>query len=238
MIRRPPRSTLFPYTTLFRSIAQIDTSGYNSILGYSYAQLATISRSQHRSQGMGAMGVGGGMGGGRGGPGPTAGGSPRPAPDLFDGIEHSWKRLPGGAAVDAILSQAIREFDWQHPDRTIPLLAKARPLVAAISDPLAKIKLAELDETIARCAGIWADAQAREGNVTPGSHVAVAMTVVARLPVATSVQSIVPENVWAGNPWTAPDAAAGKRTPDFALKVPPSQPSSHPSWLVKPPQAG
>src|SRR5256886_10486216 len=24
MIRRPPRSTLFPYTTLFRSIAQVD----------------------------------------------------------------------------------------------------------------------------------------------------------------------------------------------------------------------
>src|ERR1019366_5855170 len=53
-------------------IAQIDTSGYNSILGYSYAQLATISRSQHRSQGMGAMGVGGG---GRGGPAPPAGAS-------------------------------------------------------------------------------------------------------------------------------------------------------------------
>src|ERR1019366_4700553 len=219
-------------------IAQIDTSGYNSILGYSYAQLATISRSQHRSQGMGAMGVGGGMGGGRGGPAPTAGASPSPAPDLFDGIEHSWKRLPGGAAVDAILSQAIREFDWQHPDRTIPLLAKARPLVAAISDPLAKIKLAELDETIARCAGIWADAQAREGNVTPGSHVAVAMTVVARLPVATSVQSIVPENVWAGKPWTASDAAAGQRIPDFDLEVPASQPYSQPYWVGKPPQAG
>src|SRR5258707_5506138 len=26
MIRRPPRSTLFPYTTLFRSVAQIDRS--------------------------------------------------------------------------------------------------------------------------------------------------------------------------------------------------------------------
>ena len=93
------------------------------------------------------------MGGGRGGrplgaaPGP---GSLRgSAPDLFDGIEHTWKRLPGGAAIDAILSQAIREFDWQHPDATIPLLAKARPLIAAISDPLAKLKLAELDETVA-----------------------------------------------------------------------------------------
>src|SRR2546430_12813136 len=29
MIRRPPRSTLFPYTTLFRSLAQSRASRYN-----------------------------------------------------------------------------------------------------------------------------------------------------------------------------------------------------------------
>jgi LmbE family N-acetylglucosaminyl deacetylase len=219
-------------------IAEIDTSGYNSLLGYSYAQLATISRSQHRSQGLGAMGVGGGMGGGGREPAPGPEASSTPAPDIFDGIEHSWKRFPGGAAIDAVLSQAIREFDWQHPDRTIPLLAKARPLIAAISDPLAKIKLADIDETIARCAGIWADAQAREGNVTPGSHVAVAMTVVAREPVAASVQSIVAENVWPGKPWTPSDAAASQRIPDYDLEVPASEPYSQPYWLVKPPQAG
>src|SRR2546422_2887470 len=27
MIRRPPRSTLFPYTTLFRSVGDLETSG-------------------------------------------------------------------------------------------------------------------------------------------------------------------------------------------------------------------
>src|SRR2546422_1156654 len=27
MIRRPPRSTLFPYTTLFRSVAQVNRAG-------------------------------------------------------------------------------------------------------------------------------------------------------------------------------------------------------------------
>src|SRR5690242_20854384 len=27
MIRRPPRSTLFPYTTLFRSLLHVDTAG-------------------------------------------------------------------------------------------------------------------------------------------------------------------------------------------------------------------
>src|SRR2546425_9377707 len=28
MIRRPPRSTLFPYTTLFRSLAQVGNTGW------------------------------------------------------------------------------------------------------------------------------------------------------------------------------------------------------------------
>jgi LmbE family N-acetylglucosaminyl deacetylase len=239
--RGAPAATGGPATTPpapppIAPIAEIDTSGYDSLLGYSYAQLATISRSQHRSQGLGAMGVGGGMGGG--GRGPAADAASTPTPDIFNGIEHSWKRFPGGAAIDAILSEAIREFDWQHPDRTIPLLAKARPLIAAISDPLAKIKLADLDETIARCAGIWADAQTREGNVTPGSHAAIAMTVVTREPVATSVQSVVAENVWPGKPWTPSGAAASQRIPDYALEVPASEAYSQPYWLVKPPDAG
>src|SRR3712207_8347978 len=34
MIRRPPRSTLFPYTTLFRSaLAEVDQAGSAAILG-------------------------------------------------------------------------------------------------------------------------------------------------------------------------------------------------------------
>src|SRR5258708_27328117 len=33
MIRRPPRSTLFPYTTLFRSIARVERGGGNLAAG-------------------------------------------------------------------------------------------------------------------------------------------------------------------------------------------------------------
>src|SRR3989442_7962223 len=32
MIRRPPRSTLFPYTTLFRSVAEHDMVGRHAVL--------------------------------------------------------------------------------------------------------------------------------------------------------------------------------------------------------------
>src|SRR5256885_15967293 len=34
MIRRPPRSTLFPYTTLFRSIALLDPGDYRTVNAY------------------------------------------------------------------------------------------------------------------------------------------------------------------------------------------------------------
>ena len=39
MIRRPPRSTLFPYTTLFRSVTATDTCG-NDIT----AKIVTVGR--------------------------------------------------------------------------------------------------------------------------------------------------------------------------------------------------
>src|SRR2546430_11491779 len=45
MIRRPPRSTLFPYTTLFRS--PINRSGFGWEEGF-YAMRATSSRSAAR----------------------------------------------------------------------------------------------------------------------------------------------------------------------------------------------
>src|SRR3712207_8740564 len=32
MIRRPPRSTLFPYTTLFRSLERIDEGAYRELM--------------------------------------------------------------------------------------------------------------------------------------------------------------------------------------------------------------
>ena len=104
-----------------------------------------------------------------------------------------------------------------------------------MSDPLAKLKLAELDETVARCAGIWADAQAAQGDVTPGSRVAVSVTVSPRLPVAVTVTAVRPEGVWSGP--CGPTRAAAPRFPSYELEVPSAQPYSQPYWLVKSPQS-
>jgi hypothetical protein len=226
---------------------QVNTSGYSPFLGYTYDQLASISRSQHRSQGFGNAGLGGNPGGGGGGRGSGRGGpqappAPRiPEPpvstaDLFQGIDHSWNRLPGGTPVATLLDRAVREFDPEHPDKTIPVLGQARPLIAAMTDPLAKIKLVELDELVAKCAGLWAEAQARQAEVTPGSRVTVVTTVYPRLPIDVKVQSIRAEG-----PWTSAaeikiePRQGGGITGTVDLPVPAAQPYSQPYWMQKPP---
>src|SRR3989441_4541974 len=51
MIRRPPRSTLFPYTTLFRSPGRADGSAaMRDILGGKGAGLAEMRSEEHTSE--------------------------------------------------------------------------------------------------------------------------------------------------------------------------------------------
>jgi LmbE family N-acetylglucosaminyl deacetylase len=223
--------------------AAVDTSGYSPFLGLSFDQLAAISRSQHRSQGFGNVGngpapaAGGGGGRGRGGRGAAPASTPPPPPaDLFAGIDHSWARLPGGAAVGEILDRAVKEFDPEHPDRTIAALGKARPLIKAIDDPLAKIKLGELDELIGKCAGIWAEALAAQAEVVPGSTVRVTINVYPRLPVDLKVESVEGEGVWYTRALTAfTPRTGGGVTAAMDMPIPPVQPYSQPYWLAKPP---
>ena len=225
--------------------AQINTTGFSPFLGYTYDQLASISRSQHRSQGFGNIGNGPPQGpqqpagsGGRGGGGRGARQAPADAPppvDLFADIDHSWKRLPGGAVAGTLLDQAVKEFDPEHPEKTIPTLAKARSIIAAIDDPLAKIKLGELDELIGKCAAIWAEATAAQAEVTPGSKVKVTLNIYPRLPVVVSVQSAQTEGVW-DSPAVSKfePRPGGGFTASEDLEIPAAQPYSIPYWLAKP----
>lgn len=238
---------------------EVDTGAFNPILGYSYEELATLSRSMHHSQGTGAMR--------RPGPSPTlfglvAGSISPTAKDPFDGIDTTWKRLPGGAAVEPILEQSIREFEPAHPENVIPLLAKARPLIAAIDNPLAKIKLAELDETMARCAGIFAEAQPRivepakretepapgrgfaagpatTPQVAPGQTLGVAVTVLNRSHAQVSFDAAKIEGIF-HQPLDVKPAALGynqNASVNFSSMVPAGEAYSQPYWLAKPPTA-
>ena len=210
----------------------MDTGAFNPILGYSYEELAVLSRSMHHSQGTGAMR--------RPGPSRTHFGLLAGQPgsgDLFDGIDTTWNRLPGGAPVGQIFAQAIRDFEPAHPEKVIPLLVKARPLVAAIHDHLANLKLEELDETMAECAGIWMEAQAHQPEVVPGADLAITTTVLNRSSADVTFESARIEGIWNEELPAKPARLGNNQSAvvDFHAAVPPGQPYSQPYWLVKPP---
>src|SRR2546430_4102367 len=50
MIRRPPRSTLFPYTTLFRSTRTSDMLGLGNMSGGTAANIRLAARDQTQQQ--------------------------------------------------------------------------------------------------------------------------------------------------------------------------------------------
>ncbi len=118
----------------------VDPGEYDAVLGHSYAEIAGMSRSMHRSQGMGAAER-------RGAAkdylvtqaGPVA------TKDIFDGIDISWNRVPGGAAVGKVLAEAARSFDPENPDRIVPLLLKAQKAMASLRPPLPDEKQHDLD---------------------------------------------------------------------------------------------
>jgi hypothetical protein len=212
---------------------QADTGAFNPILGYSYEELAVLSRNMHHSQGTGTVRR---LGAATANFGLIAG--PPVKDDLFDGIDTSWNRLPGGAAVGPILEEAIRTFDPQHPAKTIPLLAKARPVIAAISDPLAKIKLADLDEAIARCAGLWVEAQAKQPDAVPGTPLTVTTTALNRSSADVKLESARMEGMWNEDLGAKPQKVGYNQsaTVEFTRTVPPRQPYSQPYWLIMPPK--
>ncbi|MEP7362916.1 MAG: PIG-L family deacetylase [Acidobacteriota bacterium] len=211
----------------------VDTGEYDPLLGYSFGEIAGMSRSMHRSQGMGAAERKGSM--------PnyfvTVAGDPGEG-DPFSGIDTSWNRVPGGAAVAAALDEAVKDFDIRHTERILPALGKARTLIAAIDHPWAQAKLVELDELAAAAAGVAIDAVATQWMSTPGSELQVQARVVGRVTPDVTVENLDVEGLVEQHLDTK-SAAAGNNKPwsqNIKITVPPGTPPTQPYWLRAPQQ--
>jgi len=216
---------------------EVDPGDYDPVLGHSYAEIAGMSRSMHRSQGMGA---------------PERKGSAKSwllpvegdaaSHDIFDGIDTSWNRFAGGAAVARSLADAARTFDATNPSNTLSLLIAAKKALAGVHDPLREglidMKRRDLDEAIALCAGLWLDATADKFAVTPGATLRLTATALRREKPATEVMSVGIEGMSRADakergvtlPFNEPKVFSAE------VNVSASQPLSQPYWLREPKQ--
>ena len=211
---------------------RLDTGDFDPLLGFSYSEIAGMSRSMHRTQGMGAPE--------RRGPSAATltvfAGLPATR-DIFEGIDTTWNRLPGGSEVAKILEEAARTFAPEQPEKTIPLLVKARPLVAAIRDPWVTLKLPELDEAMALCAGLYLDASTDRHAVVPGESLQVNFEIVNRSRVPLALKGIKLEGMARAPAEEIAALPLAYNQPDrrsLRITIPPDQPFSQPFWLKKP----
>jgi LmbE family N-acetylglucosaminyl deacetylase len=210
----------------------VDLGEYSPELGYSYGQIAGMSRSQHRSQGMGSAER----------PGSqrntllTIGGD-NATKDLFDGVDTSWARVAGGARVAPVVARALAQFEPAHPEKLLPILAEARPLIGSISDPLAQRKLRELDELMALASGLSLEAQANDFSVTPGADLRVNTSAIVRLPAQVSILGVRLTGMTGAPSQDIPATVLIANQPaqyPLTVRVPANQPYSQPYWLAQP----
>jgi LmbE family N-acetylglucosaminyl deacetylase len=165
---------------------KIDIGEYNPLLGKSYTELAGISRSMHKSQGMGS---------------PQNKGSnvnefivtdgAGANDDVMDGIDISWNRVKGGKGIVPFIRSVQKTFNPLKPELSIPALLKLYAALQKINvDPLINQKMEEVESLIRWCAGLWIEARAENASYSPGDSIAITMTLLNRSRANISLLSV------------------------------------------------
>lgn len=168
------------------SFVEVPLGEYSPLLGEAYTELAARARSKHRSQGFGSA--------------PTRNdrsdylvhvkGVPAKN-DVFDGIDLSWNRVPGGAGIAVLLDEVIKNYNFLKPETAVPGLLKVYSALVKLPNSIYKEeKLEECRALIFACAGIYLEVNTSAQAVSPGQSVKLFATAVNRSGHSVQVKGI------------------------------------------------
>lgn len=151
---------------------RLDAGGYNPLLGQNYGEIAARSRSNHRSQGFGSAAQ-------RGEAleyfQPVKG--DKATKDLFEGVDQTWNRVPGGAAVGKLIEEVIRKYDPSNPSASVAGLLKVREQLSKLKENSGNFwfdeKLSSLNQLIQASLGLYLAATTSEPNVAVGQVIKI-----------------------------------------------------------------
>jgi LmbE family N-acetylglucosaminyl deacetylase len=221
---------------------RVDLGTYNPLLGRAYTEIAAESRSEHKSQGFGSAERRGSLLNYF----DLRGGEPA-AKDLFENIDTTWSRYPGGEKIEAILERAAATFDENKPSATVPVLLealralerlRANPDWSERKKPWIEEKKNDLLDAIRDCAGIAIDVAASDSTVVEGGELPVSVTVVNRSDYPFRLSMIASRYA---SPSKAPGTPLENNKPvktDLVLKIPARHAPTQPYWLERDPKKG
>ncbi len=210
-------------------LLEFDIGVYYPNLGLSNNEIASIASSQHKCQGFGRLLVRGSQ--------PEylellKGDMPQDPGNIFDGIDTSWSRVQGGAAVGDILYSVERNFNFQDPSTHIPDLTRAYELLQTIGDAhWKKVKSEHLKKIILACGGIYLEASAKSASATPGEKVSLDVEVVNRSTADIRLNSIAIPDTEASLLPNTPLTENSKQNLALDFTVPGNKAYTTPYWL-------
>ncbi len=164
---------------------KLDVGEYNPILGKSYTEFAGISRSMHKSQGMGSPQN---KGSNVNGFVVTAG--ENASDDLFEGVDVSLNRIQNGKKISQLVSDIQKNFIPSKADKSISALLKLyKELQKINTDPAVDRKMNEIRSLIQSCAGLWIEAKANDAVYSRNDSIGVSLTVLNRSSANIAVAS-------------------------------------------------
>jgi LmbE family N-acetylglucosaminyl deacetylase len=169
---------------------QLDAGGYNPLLGQSYGEIAARSRSQHRSQGFGSAAQRGEaieyFQFVKGTPAKT---------DLFEGIDQTWNRVPGGAAVGKLVDEVVNKYDASNPSASVAGLEKVLQALAPLTIGAKDYfwfheKLDAISVLMQACAGIYAEATVSAPTLASGGEATVTYDIINRSALPIKLEKV------------------------------------------------
>ncbi len=218
------------------NLVRVDVGGYYPALGKSLGEVAAESRSMHKCQGFGSAGV---RGSERDYLELLRGTMPKDSSNIFEGINTTWTRVPGGAAIGKILEKVEKEFQLAKPGASVPELVKAYRLMENLPDGFWKrTKMEEIKEVIKACLGLYFEVTATESSASPGEALTLRTEVVQRsgMPIRLEQVRYVPLKA---DSTLANTLKVNQRiTWNSRVILPVDMATSNPYWLTEPHSLG
>jgi len=133
------------------NLLALEIGNYDALKGISNSEIAAASRSAHKSQGFGSS--------------PSLGarteyielinGNLPNGNDPFEGINTSWSRVEGGEKIGKLVLQALAQYDFKAPDKSVPILVQIHQAIESLPPSVWRTrKLNEVKILIKNSAGL------------------------------------------------------------------------------------
>ncbi len=172
-------------------LVALEIGVFDPLTGTSNNEIAARSRSSHKSQGFGSS--------------PSLGGrteylkiieGEKPQDNnLFSGINTTWSRVDGGDSIGEMVTSAIENFDFKHPQGSVEALVQIHEAIKALPSSLWKDrKLADAKKLIMLCSGLQIKLNAEHPYGVPGELLKVGVSIVQQSDFDIKLESIETKN--------------------------------------------